>query len=387
MTYEELTALYGFEMPDYARDYYDSFIGAYDRSAPVLSREDADLVCSACSLPDEARSELIRSASAVDSDDGAHIAGSFLVHLCVYARLPWQNRIYSENLFTVPGLYPEQANWVIVARALAHTLRDKKPPEDLNAENTGSFRGYTKSCYNSRGYWGILEWNWNMLGAGGCMFMFGALKFVPDEFGGDFPVITDGSSFVGLVGGEYAVNAEGGLVSDGEPSVGRTVFTEDDEKYYGCPVTRDGKVSLTPVAYPKSVWHDFLREGTPVLSIHIPSKISYTPDVIRESCLKAIDFYRGFYPEFKPAAICGYSWIFAPQLARVLPTDSNILSVNRNLHILPTTASYGPDCRFIRQGSSLQQRVAAAVAEGTRFRYSLMFVPLDELDSLSDIRA
>ena len=385
MTYTELCAKYNFTMPEYAADYYDAFIAEYDRSVPVLSKENAETVASATSLPEEAKAELIRCAQVMNADDEAHLCGSFLAYITVYKRVPWVNYIWWDDLFTVAGLEKEQVGWILVATQLANTLNNKKPPEDLNAENINAFRGYTQNCFNKNGYWGIVEWHWNMLCAGGCMFMFGILKFVPGEFTGDFPVITDGKRYVSLAGGEYFVGKEGELVDTEEKSVGITSFYEDDEKYIGNVISADGAVDLNKTEFPKSVWKDYLRKGTHTIEIHIPSKIPYKPEPIKEAYKMAVEFFKDFYPEHNAKAINGYSWIFSPQLNKVLPPESNILAVNDSMHILPVIATYGADCMFIREGSSLQKRIAEECEKGTEFHYGIMYTAIDEIENFGEM--
>ncbi len=381
MKYAELTKLFNFEMPAYAAEYYDAFIKNYDRAKPIVAPDEINAVAEATKLPEDGKAALEECARIMNESDKGHICGSFMAHLCVKSRAPWLNYIYTDDLFDVPGLEKEQVGWVIVAAQLANTIINKKPPEDKNLENLNAFRGYSQNCKNKNGYWGILEWHWNMLCAGGCMFMFGILKFVPGAFGGDFPVLTDGKKYLSLVGGEYFFNSEGALVDKEEKSCGKTEFYEDGEKVIANAVSAHGKVSPSAREYKKSEWRDFLRKGSPTLEIHIPSGIEYTPEKIKEACKLALDFFKDFYPDHRPRAIAGYSWIFAPELARVMAPESNILRVNRAMHILPTTESYGADCRFLRQGSSLQQRIAAEYERGTEFHYSVMYIPVDEVET------
>ena len=140
MTYTELCSKFNISMPDYAKFYFDDFIKEYDRKKPLLSEEDAAMVCDATGVPEEAKKALIKCAKTVNESDDAHLCGSFIAELTVYKRQPWVNYIYQPDLFTVEGLYPEQVGWVLVAVMLANTLNNKKPPEDLNAENLGAFK-------------------------------------------------------------------------------------------------------------------------------------------------------------------------------------------------------------------------------------------------------
>ena len=382
MTYSELASKFNFTFPDYAKELFDGFWETYDEKTPALDENDALLVAKETSLPEDGKNALLECVKAVNGSAEARLCAKFLIYITVRARLPWQNRIYTDDLFTVPGLMPEQVSWVIVAAALANTLINKKPPKDLNAENLNAFRGYSRSCLEKKGYWGILEWSWNMLCAGGCMFLFGILKFVPGEFGNDFRVITDGREYIALACGEHFIGPDGELTKDETAAIAKTSFYEDGEKYTGNAIDKTGRVNTKTDVFLKNVWKDFLRKGTPTLDIHIPSNVSYTPENIKSACETALEFYKNFFPELVPAAIAGYSWIFAPQLEKVLPEGSNILRVNRSCHIIPTLGTYDEECRFIRKGSLLQTKIAEECKKGTRFHYSVMFLPVGEISSL-----
>lgn len=382
MTFNELKAKYNFELPAYAVDYFDDFIREYDRSKPVLSTENAIFVAEEAKLCDEAKAELVRCAEAVNASDDAHICAAFLAELTVYKRAPWLNYIYQTDHFGVDGLHKEQVGWVLVATMLANTLINKKPPKDLNEENMNSFRAYTQNCYNVNGYWGITEWHWNMLGSGGCMFMFGILKFVPSEFTGDFPIITNGREYVSLAGGEFFVGKEGELVDCEEKSVGKTSFYEDECRYIGNVISKNGVVSLEQSEFPKSEWRDFLRGGDHTIDIHIPSKVEYTPERFKEAFKQALEFYAEYYPDHKTKAFACFSWILSPQLSKVMGAESNILRVNSKLHLLPVIGTFDGDIMFIRKGSSLQQRIAAECEKGTEFHFGIMYSPVSELEDL-----
>lgn len=382
MTYNALIEKFNFEMPEYAAYYYDDFVKEYDRKKPLLSEEDAAMVCDVTGLPEDAKDALYKCARAINENDDAHLCGSFLADLTVYKRKPWVNYIYHPDLFTVEGLYPEQVGWVIVAVMLANTLNNKKPPEDLNLENLNAFKAYSNSCFNSKGYWGIVEWHWNMLCASGSMFLFGILKFVPSEFTSSFPIITNGKEYISLAGGEFFVGKEGELVDREEKSVGKTSFFEDDSSYVGHVVAQNGSVALTATKFDKSVWHDFLRGGDHTIDIHIPAKVEYTPEKFKEAFKMALEFYKDYYPDHNTKAFACYSWILSAQLDKVLPENSNILKVNSRLHLLPQIGTFDENIMFIRKGSSLQQKIADERAKGTEFHFGVMYSPLDELENL-----
>lgn len=382
MTYTELCGKFNFPMPDYAEAYFDDFINQYNRKTPVLTPEKAILVIEATNLPEDAKETLLKCVSAIEASDDAHLCASFLAYITVYKRVPWVNHIYSDDHFTVEGLKPQQVGWVLVATQLANTLVNKQPPKDLNQENLNSFNSYSYACLEQNGFWGILEWNWNMLCAGGCMFLFDILKYVPGEFTSEYPVITDGKSYITLAGKEFFVNGDGDLVTTKEKAAFTTSFYEDEEKYIGHIINNDGTIESKPTEFSKSIWKDYLRGGAPALEIHIPSKIEYTTEKMKSSHKMALEFFKTFYPDYEPKAIICYSWIYSPQLRKVLPEDSKILAVNNRLHLIPMVSGFDAECRFLRKGSSLQQNIAAECENGTEFHNGISYIPLDEIDSL-----
>ena len=381
MTFKELSSKFNFTLPDYAESYFDDFIAEYDRNVPVLSEKDAILVADTTELPEDGKSELIRCAKVLNDSDDGHLCGSFLACLTVYKRLPWVNYIYQTDLFTVDGLMPEQVGWVLVATMLANTLNNKKPPADLNVENLTAFRNYSKSCFGSKGYWGITEWHWNMLCAGGCMFLFGILKFVPNHFTNRFFVITDGKEYVSLTNNGYFIGKENELIATEEGSVAKTYFYEDDTKFVANVVSRNGLIDVNTTEFDKSKWRMYLKAGSPTLAVHIPSNIAYTPENARAAYQEAVKFYKDFYPEHKTLAIDCSSWILSPQLRKVLPETSNILAIMDSGHLLPDFGSFTEDIMFIRKGTSMYNKIAEERSKGTVFHIGIMYVPVDEIDT------
>ena len=79
MTYNALIEKFNFEMPEYAAYYFDDFVKEYDRKKPLLSEEDAAMVCDVTGLPEDAKDALYKCARAINENDDAHLCGSFLL--------------------------------------------------------------------------------------------------------------------------------------------------------------------------------------------------------------------------------------------------------------------------------------------------------------------
>lgn len=380
MNYSELCSKFCFELPAYAEQYFDGFIAQYNRNTPILTLEKIDAVWEATSLPEEAKETLLKYTEILHASDDGHLCGSFLAYLVVYQREPWLNYIYRDEHFVVDGLTAQQLGWIFVVLQLAETLLVRKTPADLNAENINTFVGYTNNCKNQHGYWGIVEWWWNMISAGGCMFMFGILKFSPHEFGGDFAVITDGEKFVSLAVIDAFIDKNGCFVDSEEKAVAKASFYEDEEKYVAHVVAPNGVVDKEPTVFDKKVWRDFLRHGTPTLDIHIPAKVVYTSETIKDAYKQAVEYYSKNWG-FDAKAITAYSWLYCPQLDKVLPPESNILAVNAGMHLLPMIETFDANCTFIRPGSSLQKRFAEECEKGTEFHFGMMYTTTPEIET------
>ena len=379
MTYQETASLFTCALPAYYEPWFGEFLKTYDRSDPVISDDALATVRAETGIPEGCADMIRRVRDAVCANDRLHFAARFFLFVTVQSRKPWENHLYEEDVLPVEGFAKESVNLFFVAFALAHTLLVKKPPKDLNETNLEAFRGYSAGCFQDFGYWGIKEFSWNMLCAGGCMFMQGALKFCPGYFTDDFPVFTNGKEFFATVAGVYGITKYGELTADESEAVAHTVFEETETDVRCNRIAKDGTVSPVPETISKSVWKDYLRGGTPTLDIHIPPRMDYRPEVMEDAYRKAIPFYRSFYPDHEVKAVSGYSWIFAPQLKLVLGPDSRILSVMNSMHILPTTGTYSSDLRFLRPGSPLSARIAEAEEQGRKFHYAVMYVPVTEI--------
>ena len=380
MTYSELTCLFACPLPPYFEPFFRPFSECYDRNDPILTEDALAAIREETKVPEDCLSMIRSVRDAVCGRDALHFAARFYLYVTVERRKPWENYLYEETVLPVDGFRTESVNLFFVAFALANTLLHKKPPKELNETNLEAFRGYSAACLRDLGVWGIKEFHWNMLCAGGCMFMQGALKFCPGSFTEDFPVFTNGTEFFSTVAGIYGITSHGELTSDESEAVSHTVYEETDE-YVRCNrISKDGTVSPVPETLLKSEWKDFLRGGTPTLDIHIPPRMDYRPEILADAFRKAIPFYRSFYPDHEVRAVTGYSWIFSPQLRLVLGPDSRILSVMDSLHILPTTGTYSSDLRFLRQGSDLCRRIEETERAGRKFHFGIMFVPVSEIE-------
>lgn len=101
-------------------------------------------------------------------------------------------------------------------------------------------------------------------------------------------------------------------------------FEETADAYVGYPYDEKGYVCKEKVTLPKSEWHEKLVPGDPVVNLHIPSGMPFTPDALDETMKAIRAFLANCFPDYAYRAfVCG-SWLLDPQLSDLLGPTSNI---------------------------------------------------------------
>ncbi len=84
-----------------------------------------------------------------------------------------------------------------------------------------------------------------------------------------------------------------------------------------------------------------IQEDKKLISIHIPSDSNMDSSNLRKSYLEARSFFGEYYPDFAGAdMICG-SWLLAPALRKLLPSDSRIIQF-QNSFVLTSQENDSP---------------------------------------------
>ena len=393
LTFADLRPFYPFDPPEALAALP---IRESDAARPLLTEEELSAVSEATATHQQDSGAwfapcmaFLRGMIATLLEDPArNMAAILLRRYLIEENQPWEVHLYAPSLLEMPGFEPGAVDLLFVTAALGYTLTVRKPPYDLNAENIGSYIGYTRAyCDAHGGAWGINERSWNMLGAGGCMFVFHTLKFQPERFAPDFLVLKNGKGdFSTLLRHGFGIASDGSLTRD--PA--RTVATaepmrETDDAYIAHEILPSGVVWQSARTFPKSEWTVALDENSMMLGLHIPPRLPYTVEDHRRSMQEAYDFYAPFLKnvgEIK-GFVC-YSWLYSAQNKHILPPESNILEMQRHVHLCPMLTELDESLMFLRPGSSLQQRLADFRAAGNAYHVGYMYVPLEEVDTFGD---
>ncbi|MCK9480128.1 MAG: acyltransferase domain-containing protein [Firmicutes bacterium] len=152
-------------------------------------------------------------------------------------------------------------------------------------------------------------------------------NFEMKEFSGNVRAYKSNSGAYKLLADDVMVHRSGQILGsigcEDEEGSYHAKITEDDALYTGFAIGDDGLVKGR-TSLEKSSWSEVLRAGDPVLSVHIPARLSLAPDVCDASYKHAAEIFRKHYPEFDFRAMCCFSWMMDPSLYDVIGKQTNL---------------------------------------------------------------
>lgn len=103
-------------------------------------------------------------------------------------------------------------------------------------------------------------------------------------------------------------------------NVSLTLFRLGELEFEMCSLTEDKSEIIT--------------EGTPVISVHIPSDAKITRNELNRSYSMAKNFFKEYFGGYDYKFICCSSWLLSPALKDLLPSSSKILDFQRDYEIV-----------------------------------------------------
>lgn len=79
-----------------------------------------------------------------------------------------------------------------------------------------------------------------------------------------------------------------------------------------------------------------IKQGEPLLSVHIPTGTQMTREALRQAYRNAGDFFAAYFPAYHYRYIFCSTWLLAPALKEMLPEGSKILNFQQDYEILWT---------------------------------------------------
>lgn len=183
--------------------------------------------------------------------------------------------------------------------------------------------------------------------------------------------------------------------SDAPPAPGEwsAELTVCDGKAAGAPISPLGHVERRQVVLDLAEWEPVLSPGDWVLDFHIPAGGGMTPAACHDSFRRAAAFFSERFPETPPAAFVCFSWIYNPDLERILPAGSNLVLNLGDAYLFPTPSGGHDGLWFIffqdhfdlasaPRRTSVQRAVCDWLAAGKPWRSGGMFYLTADLDHL-----
>lgn len=223
------------------------------------------------------------------------------------------------SLAMCQGIY--HADGVMLARGIPEDIRKRALRSIISCVN-----GYR---IRHGGEYGCFAFPWFQLAYDAKLHVVGSLQIELGFSSMDFYRVYENAAgeIVSLANG-FRVHRSGFALGsfrfeDEEGSFTAT-FEETADAYIGYPYDDKGYVCKEKVTLPKNEWHEKLVPGDPVINLHIPSGVPFTPEALDKTVDAMREFMATYFPDYAyKAFFCG-SWLLDPQLGDLLGHDSNI---------------------------------------------------------------
>lgn len=283
-------------------------------------------------------------------------------------------------------------------RAVRDGYRRRRIPDDILIDTFSDvgvwMRHYKQRC----GVWGIGVPGWLYYHVSCRLFKIGRLQYIHRPWEQKVHVYRRRST------GELAVFPAGGVRfrRDGwvDGTNGRhdeaawdASFEAGEDVIVGHPAAEDGNVRRERTTLPAAEWEPLLREGSPVLDVHVQEGEKLDPEQVRDSMRRALAFYRTHFPELDVKAFVCTSWLLCPAFSRLLPPESNIAAFRRTFRLVPHKDDdkqlfervFGADraaALAMPPATRLQRIVLEYLAEGGELFGGSGFLPADQVEPL-----
>jgi hypothetical protein len=292
--------------------------------------------------------------------------------------------------------HPAHWNALAVVSAFPEALekhRARRVPASISRATFFDLQRRMEEYYDREGEWGFDRLSWMSNHVGGHFFEIGRLQYAIGTFGYLYRVYRDSET------GTVVPMALAGrrCTLDGWPVDGATGFeTHLDEResgIYGHPASGENGSILPEVQRIAPDSEVLLNAESAVAHIHIPSGEKLEREACCASLKTAKAFIEQHFPELELRAFCTATWLLDPELRKVLPPHSNIVSFGRLFRPLALRNAnddqllervFGSDASWesCQAVNSLQKAVLRHHQNGGQFRSTAGFILAAEVDAL-----
>lgn len=253
-------------------------------------------------------------------------------------------------------------------------------PSTVLEETMSQIPALMRAYFNSTGFWGLGHL-WPCYHTSFRLFKLGRLQFCLNRFKGNMRV------FRHLGTGEVVILAETGIRfrQDGLIDGTNRIFDREqtwlsrldagDTVISGHPISAAGVAAKDETTLRADEWEAVLRNGDPVLDIHIPDGGRMDDAECGRSLRAAGPFFGRYFPDFDYKAYVCSSWLLFPPFKEMLEPSANIVRFQERFRLYPVPGDgqhnaariFGgrlEDLSQVPQLTSLQRKVKAYLESG-----------------------
>ena len=262
-----------------------------------------------------------------------------------------------------------------------HRVRDI--PEAVTRDTLRDIDLWMDDWRAKNGGFGFSKVKWIAGHLRGQRFALGRLQYEPSKFHRPFWILRHQGT------GQLQAIALGDLGCDGagwplmEGGEWTTFFHEDSKGIEAHPLhAATGQILRECGFWSHADWEVMIRPQDPVLVMHIPASGKLDRERVDASLIQAEDFFPKYFSEISVKAMTCSSWLMDPQLASLLPKDSNLVQFQNRFLPLPYRNAtddqtiervFGKRCENPHdypQTTTLQRIVAQHIIHGGQWRVS-----------------
>jgi len=274
--------------------------------------------------------------------------------------------------------------------------------QETVAITLGYIGRYARDIEAKRGVWGLESMGWLSTYARAEIFRLGRLTFKAGRCGMQFRAFENTRSGEVVVLAEPTVKYRADGLADGtngihDPDAWAPVLEIGEGKIVGHRVAADG-IERESSALDADEWRQVMGPGDEIVEVHIAGGSKMGHDECIEAYRMAVEFFPAYCPETKFTGFTCWSWLLDPNLAKILPEESNIVRFQRDFHQLPVPANeaqaydlvFGSstvDPAKVTPTTSLQHAIADYVRAGGRLRSAGGIITWAEAVTLSKQKA
>lgn len=208
-------------------------------------------------------------------------------------------------------------------------------------ESLASLQVWILDFQRLQGVWRFPRMGWLQHHVRGHLFKLGRLEYLPGSYNHPFRWHRQASTgkVVALAEDGCLLRPDGQFASaDGEEvreGLWKSRLVETVESVTGSVVSPLGRVLPETVTLDTAQWHEVLRKGDPVMTVHIPAGSPMGYQECGDSFHYAVEFYAKHFPDLAYRAFTCTSWLLDLQFELLDPPPTNIAACLREWYLHP----------------------------------------------------